>query len=104
MQNHPPVEKPLVELEVGAAYSWIWDNGANTSFTWSIKNHEQEIVEQKVLVFNLQNKSHSDFVSLDKPDTSFRPVGIEFNKNENALYITSIGKVEIWTTCLMIIV
>ena len=31
-------------------------------------------------------------------DTSFRPVGIAFNQNENALYVTSIGKVEIRTT------
>ena len=35
---------------------------------------------------------------LDKPDTSFRPVGIAFNKNENALDVTSIGKVEIRIT------
>ena len=64
----------------------------------SIKNQEQEIVGQKVIRFNPQNKSYSDFISLDKHDTSFRPVGIAFNKNENALYVTSIGKVEIRTT------
>ena len=65
---------------------------------WSLKNQNQEIVGQKVIVLNPQNKSYSDFVSLDKPDTSFRPVGIAFNKNENTLYITSISKVEIRTT------
>ena len=64
----------------------------------SIKNQDKEIVGQKVIMFNPQNKSYSDFISLDKPDTSFRPVGIAFNKNENALYVTSIGKVEIRTT------
>jgi hypothetical protein len=52
----------------------------------------------KSYIFDLQNKIYSNFVSLDKPDISFRPVGIAFNKNENALYITSIGKVEIRTT------
>jgi hypothetical protein len=47
----------------------------------SIKNQEQEIVGQKVVIFNPQNKSYSNFISLNKPDTSFRLVGIAFNKN-----------------------
>jgi glucose/arabinose dehydrogenase len=121
MQNHPPVEKPLVELKVGSALAQI-DFSSSYNNTndfglkdmafiaefgimvpishspWSIKNQKQEIVGQKVVIFNLQNKSYSDFISLNKPDTSFRPVGIAFNKNENALYVTSIGKVEIRTT------
>ena len=66
MENHPPVEKPLVELEIGSAlnevdfffssslssshnhpndcgfekcgiYSRIWNNGANISFTFEYK-------------------------------------------------------------------
>jgi glucose/arabinose dehydrogenase len=121
MQNHPPVEKPLLELKVGSALAQI-DFSSSYNNTndfglkdmafiaefgimvpishspWSIKNQKQEIVGQKVVIFNLQNKSYSDFISLNKPDTSFRPVGIAFNKNENALYVTSIGKVEIRTT------
>ena len=127
MENHPPVEKPLVELEVGAALAQVdFSSSSSLSSSYnhtndfgfenvafiaefgimvpishlplSIKNQEQEIVGQKVIRFNPQNKSYSDFISLDKPDTSFRPVGIAFNKNENALYVTSIGKVEIRTT------
>ncbi len=125
MQNHPAVEKPLIEFEVGAALAQVDFSSSSLSsynnmndfgfkdmafiaefgimvpishLPWSIKNQEQEIIGQKVVMFNLQNKSYSDLVSLDKPDTSFRPVGIAFNKNENALYITSIGKVEIRTT------
>jgi glucose/arabinose dehydrogenase len=121
MQNHAPVEKPLVELEVGSALAqvdfsssyhdtndfgfrdmaFIAEFGIMVPIShlpWSIKNQNQEIVGQKVVVFNPQNKSYSDFISLDKPDTSFRPVGISFNKKENALYIISIGKVEIRTT------
>jgi hypothetical protein len=126
MQNHPPVEKPLVELDVGSAlaqvdfsssslsssYNHTNDFGfENVAFIaefgimvpishspWSIKNQKQEIIGQKVVIFNLQNKSYSDFISLNKPDTSFRPVGIAFHKNENAIYVTSIGKVEIRTT------
>ena len=123
MQNHPPVEKPLIELEVGSALAQAdfssfspYNNTNNFGFkdmafiaqfgimvpishlSSNIKNQDQEIVGQKVVMFNPQNRSYSDFISLNKPDTSFRPVGIEFNKNENALYITSIGKVEIRTT------
>ena len=121
MQNHPPVEKPLIELKVGSALAQI-DFSSSYNNTndfglkdmafiaefgimvpishspWSTKNQKQEIIGQKVIIFDLQNKFYSDFVSLDKPDISFRPVGIAFNKNENALYITSIGKVEIRTT------
>ena len=126
MENHPPVEKPLVELEVGSALAQVDFSSSSLSSSynhtndfsfediafiaefgimvpishspWSIKNQEQEIVGQKVIRFNPQNKSYSDFISLDKHDTSFRPVGIAFNKNESALYVTSIGKVEIRTT------
>ena len=127
MQNHPPVEKPLIEFEVGAALAQVdfsfptstLSSSNNTNdfglkdmafiaefgimipishMPWSLKNQHQEIVGQKVIVLNPQTKSYSDFVSLDKPDTSFRPVGIAFNKNEDTLYITSIGKVEIRTT------
>jgi glucose/arabinose dehydrogenase len=132
MQNHPPVEKPLVELEVGAALAQVDFSSSSSSsllllsssynhtndfgfkdmafiaefgimvpishLPGNIKNQEQEIVGQKVIIFNPQNKSYTDFISLNKPDTSFRPVGIAFNKNENSLYVTSIGKVEVRTT------
>ena len=122
MQNHPPVEKPLVELEVGSAlaqvdFSSSYNNTTNdfdlkdmafiaefgimvpiSHLPSSIKNKDNEMVGQKVTMFNPQNKSYSDFISLDKPDTSFRLVGIAFNKNENALYVTSIGKIEVRTT------
>ena len=126
MENHPSVEKPIVELEIGAALAQVDFSSSSSLSSYnhtndfgfenvafiaefgimvpishlplSIKNQEQEIVGQKVIRFNPQNKSYSDFISLDKHDTSFRPVGIAFNKNENALYVTSIGKVEILTT------
>ena len=125
MENHPPIEKPLVEMEVGAALAQVgFSSSLSSSYNHtnyfgfediaviaefgimvpishlplSIKNQEKEIVGQKVVMFNPQNKSYSDFISLDKHDTSFRPVGITFNKNENALYVTGIGKVEIRTT------
>jgi hypothetical protein len=39
--------------------------------------------------------NYTDFISLKSMDSSFRPVGIFFNENEKALYIVSIGKVEL---------
>jgi hypothetical protein len=64
-----------------------------------LKNQEREkIVGQKVVMLNIQTKNYSDFVSLNTPDNSFRPVGIAFNQNEDSLYIASIGKVEVRIT------
>ena len=56
------------------------------------------MVGQKVVILNLQTGNYSDFVSFNVVDTSFRPVGIAFNEDENALYVVSIGKVEVRTT------
>ena len=64
----------------------------------SVKNQEEKIVGQKVVILSPESKNYSDFVSLNTPDSSFRPVGIAFNQNEGALYIASIGKVEVRTT------
>jgi hypothetical protein len=51
----------------------------------SIKEEGEKIVGQKVVILNLQTGNYSDFVSLNVVDTSFRPVGIAFNQDENAL-------------------
>jgi hypothetical protein len=70
-----------------------------THLPGSVKNQEErEIVGQKVVMLDPQTKNYSEFISLKTPDTSFRPVGITFNPNEDALYIASIGKVEVRTT------
>ena len=69
-----------------------------TEILSTIMDQDKEIVGQKVIIFNPQNKSYTDFISLNKPDTSFRPSEIAFNKNENSLYVTSIGKVKVRTT------
>ena len=70
-----------------------------THLPGSIKNQEERgIVGQKVVMLDPQAKNYSDFISLKTPDTSFRPVGIAFNTIEDALYIASIGKVEVRTT------
>lgn len=46
---------------------------------------------------DLENKNYSDFASFHISYNSFRPVGIAFNKNENALNIVSIGRAEVRT-------
>ena len=70
-----------------------------THLPGNIKNQEERgIVGQKVVMLDPQTKNYSDFISLKTPDTSFRPVGIAFNTIEDALYIASIGKVEVRTT------
>src|SRR5215207_8164997 len=112
MQNHPPVEKPLVQLEVGSALAQVDFSSSNNNNTnnfglegmafisefgimvpishspESIQNQEK-IVGQKVVMFNTETNNYSDFLSLKFPDPSFRPVGIAFNKNEDVLYIAS---------------
>ena len=129
MQNHPLVEKPLVELSTGAALAQVDfsrsssknnNNDNNTDkfglsnmafiaefgimapishLPGSIKNQEERgIVGQKVVMLDPQTKNYSDFISLKTPDKGFRPVGISFNTIEDALYIASIGKVEVRTT------
>ncbi len=55
--------------------------------TTSQDGQDKEIRGQKVVMGDLRNKNYSDFVSLNLADNSFRPVGIAFNGNENALYI-----------------
>ncbi len=41
--------------------------------------------------------NYTDFISLNAPDLSFRPVGITYNEDENALYLVTIGKAEVKT-------
>lgn len=56
------------------------------------------IIWQKVVTIELKTGIIADFVSLKSPDPSFRPMGAKFNDKENALYIISIGKVQVRNT------
>jgi hypothetical protein len=55
----------------------------------------QAIIGQKVIALDLNSGNYTDFVSLNAPDLSFRPVGLTYNGDENALYIVTISKAEI---------
>lgn len=122
MQDHPAVEKPLsligdaigatqVDFSNGSKFglqdmAFIGEHGTlspSTHHPMSVTpannaTTKEEIVGQKVIMLDIENGNYSDFVSLDKPDLSFRPVGIAFNQDEGVLYIASIGKGEIRKT------
>jgi glucose/arabinose dehydrogenase len=51
-----------------------------------------KIAGQKVIMLNTTSGNLTDFLSLNRPDPSFRPVSLNFSPDGNALYITSLGK------------
>lgn len=55
-------------------------------------NNGSKILGQKIIALDSKSGNYSDFLSLLKPDPSFRPVGITFTPDGNALYIVSFGK------------
>ena len=113
IQNHPEVTKPFTQLDVGPGVTQLaYINSTAFIQTPSILagefgiavpiNHDirvnGKIIGQKIVSINPVDGNVTDFLSLKEPDTSFRPVALAFNDKENALYISSIGKVEIKTT------
>jgi glucose/arabinose dehydrogenase len=57
-------------------------------------NTNKTIIGQKVIAVNTTTRNTTDFLSLKAPDASFRPVGLSFSPDGNALYVASIGKTE----------
>jgi hypothetical protein len=55
------------------------------------------ITGQKVVMVNPNTGNATDFISLKHRDPSFRPVGIKFNLQGDAMYVVSFGKTEIRT-------
>nr|MDP9016040.1 hypothetical protein [Thermoproteota archaeon] len=116
MQDHPEVVKPLAEVQVAAALTQA-DFSNSSQF-----GHEgmafaaefgsmipathapQEVAEpaeqigHKVILVDPQTGNYSDFLSITDHLHSFRPVGVEFNQDEGALYVVSIGKMEVRMT------
>jgi glucose/arabinose dehydrogenase len=118
MQNHPPVEKPLALIDHAAAVTGlefpseefglegkalIGEFGTMAPTTHSPHGEIQEALEgqaiigQKVIAVDLNTGNYTDFISLNAPDLSFRPVGLTYNEDENALYVVTISKAEIKT-------
>jgi glucose/arabinose dehydrogenase len=118
MQNHPPVERPLALIDHAAAATGVeftddafglegkalvGEFGTIAPSTHSPHGEIQEALEgraiigQKVIALDLNTGNYTDFISLNAPDQSFRPVGLTFNEDENALYLVTIGKAEVKT-------
>jgi hypothetical protein len=54
-----------------------------------------QIIGQRVALFDPSNFSVRNFISLNTADGSFRPTGLKFSPDGNALYIASIGLNEV---------
>jgi hypothetical protein len=56
------------------------------------------ITGQKVVMLDPGTGNYTDFISLNRIDKTFHPIGIKFNLKGDAMYIASFGKVEIRTS------
>jgi DNA-binding beta-propeller fold protein YncE len=69
-----------------------------TTAPTSHSHFEKEMLGEKVVMLDPKTGNVTEFISTKNPDSSFRPTGLAFSKDGNALYITSIGKFEIKST------
>jgi len=119
MKSHPPVEKPLTLLSPpGVAATKV---AVSTNSSFGFKNmafvgeygtmgsliHPYDLITgpspqfsvstngPKVIMVNPDTGNYTNFISPKGLNWDFRPVGIKFNLNGDALYIVSIGKTEI---------
>jgi glucose/arabinose dehydrogenase len=119
MKSHPPVEKPLTLLSPpGVAATQV---AVSTNSSFGFKNmafvgeygtmgsliHPYDLITgpspqfsvstngPKVIMVNPDTGNYTNFISPKGLNWDFRPVGIKFNLNGDALYIVSIGKTEI---------
>jgi glucose/arabinose dehydrogenase len=106
MQNHPSVEKPLVLFEPPHT-SGIQIAFANESFGFAGEAFVAQmgtdapisrslpppgtIIGQNVVHVNIDNKTITDFLTLNKATTSFRPTDVVFSQNGTALFIVDWG-------------
>jgi glucose/arabinose dehydrogenase len=121
MQSHPPVEKPLSLLGEGvAATQAAFSNSSNfgskgaafigefgtaaplihpfAQITTPLPGITPAITGQKVVMLDPHTGNYTDFISLNRIDKTFHPIGIKFNLKGDAMYIASFGKVEIRTS------
>ncbi len=116
MEDHPEVEKPLALIDHAAAATAVEFAGDEFGLegkalvgefgTMAPTTHSphgeiakalegKAIIGQKVIAIDLETGNYTDFISLNTPDPAFRPVGLAYNEDENALYIVTIAKAEI---------
>jgi hypothetical protein len=112
MQNQPPVEMPLALFEP-VHVSGIQMDFANESFGFPGEAFVSQIgtdapiarppptgtiIGQNVVRVNTDNKTISDFLSLNNSTTEFRPTDPLFSQNGTALYIVDWGNVSFTTS------
>jgi hypothetical protein len=100
MQDHPPVEKPLIlfELPHTAVIQMAFANDSfgfpGEAFVSQVGSHTPPpgmSIGQNVVRVNIDNKTISEFLTLNKPSTLFRPTDIAFSQNGTALYVVDWG-------------
>ncbi len=55
-------------------------------------------IGQKIVMLDTKTGKSQNFISIKKPDPNFRPIGITFSNDANAMYVISIGKQEVRNT------
>jgi glucose/arabinose dehydrogenase len=118
MQDHPPVQKPISLLGEGvAATQASFSNSSNFGFkgmafigefgtaaplihpfaqmTTPLPGFTPTITGQKVVMLDPATGNYSDFISPNRIDRTFHPVGVKFDSQGDSLYVVSYGKVEI---------
>jgi hypothetical protein len=122
MQNHPPVEKPLALSGEGVAVTqaalsnsrnfgnkgaiFIGEFGTAAPLIHPFADIIQEmpsfkpnITGQKVITLDPNTGNFTDLVSLKKFNKDFRPIGVKFDTEGDALFIVSYGKNNIKRKC-----
>jgi len=120
IKDHPSIGKPLSLLGEGVAVTQLAVSKNNSfgfpgmafvgefgtaaplihpfaQLTQKMPGFTPVIVGQKVLLLDPKTGNFSDFISLKNIDKNFRPIGVKFNPQGDALYIISNGRFEITT-------
>ena len=108
MQNHPKVEKPLALFKPPHT-SAIQMAFANESFGFAGESFVAQfgtnapisrplpppgtIIGQNIVHVNIDNKTISDFLTLNEVTTAFRPTDVVFNQNGTDLFVVDWGNV-----------
>ena len=70
----------------------------NNTITGQVVPGTNNTIGQKILALDTNNGKVEDFISLKKPDPTFRPIGITFSNEGDSMYIASLGKQEVRAT------
>jgi glucose/arabinose dehydrogenase/plastocyanin len=74
-------------------------NETSNNKSWNNNNYTNKTIKgQKIIVFDPKTKNYSNFLSIKKPDPSFRPIDLKFNNDGSILYVVSLAKSEMRNT------